>query len=52
MRKKGRRLKRCFCFLFFWGGDRCDRFDRFDRGDIKKIDCLVVFGDEITLLLM
>ena len=54
MRKKGRRRKRCFCLLFFWG-DRCDRYDRFDRegeGGEKKIDCLVVFGDEITLLLM
>lgn len=55
---EGRRLKRCFCFLFFWGGiDVIDMIDMIDliergRGYKKKIDCLVVFGDEITLLLM
>ena len=60
MRKKGRRRKRCFCLLFFWGGidvidmiDMIDLIDLIERGrGYKKIDCLVVFGDEITLLLM
>lgn len=54
MRKKGRRRKRCFCFLFFGGGiDVIDMIDLIDLiGGEKKIDCLVVFWDEITLLLM
>ncbi len=40
--------------VFFGGGiDVIDMIDLIEGGgDIKKIDCLVVFGNEITLLLM
>lgn len=35
MRKKGRRRKRCFCLLFFWGGiDVIDMIDMIDLIDL------------------
>ena len=37
MRKKGRRRKLCFCFLFFLGGiDVIDMIDLIERGRVYK----------------